>query len=239
KYVRYNSTKSGLRIYDNHILNFLDNGYHSSWLNHGINEEVMEAYKIGWYSRNNAITIPVFDSEMNLVGIRCRNVDPKVVDMGLKYIPLTLLDGSTYSFPTNSILYGVQFNEPYIKHTKRVLLCESEKAVLKLASWYGIDKNNSLAMYGHNLSTFNRDYLLSLGIEEVIIVADRDYKEHDEEYDEWEKSIFKLAKMFKGFVKVYVAYDKEFLLGYKDNITDGNKETFEYYMDNLEEVLWD
>jgi len=146
-----------------------------------------------------------------------------------------MLNGFSYAFPSSCILYGQQFNESAIRLSKQVLLTESEKGVLKLATWFGMENCNALGMYGSALSKHNRDYILSLGVQEVVIVADRDYKSFDdEEYEAWEKKMFKLASLFKGFCKVTILYDKEFKLGYKDNCTDGDLDYFKEMYENRE-----
>lgn len=236
KYIRYKNNESTLKTYDKSILNFFEDRYHESWLNEGLTIESMEKYQIKWYPYSNAIIIPVFDEEFNLVGIRQRNINPVDVERA-KYIPTTLLDGTSYAFPTNYTLYGTTFNTQAVRRLKRVWLPESEKSIIKLDGWYGID-NCSLARYGSNLSKFNRDYILKQGVDEVVIIADRDFKEYDtEEYFKWEEKQFKLASMFKGFCKISIAYDKHLELEYKDNITDGDKETFERLLEEREEVF--
>lgn len=214
-----------LQVYDDKILSFFDKKYHESWISFGLSEKTLEAFEIKWYQRTQSIIIPVYDNNYNLVGIRSRNILP---DADVKYIPTSMLDGTTYKFPTNMILYGSWMNEEAIKRNKVCYLAEGEKSVLKLAEWLGIDNNPSLAMFGGNLSKCNRDYIVSLGVNEVILIADRDFEEYDtEEYKQWEEKMFNLAEKFKGFCKVSIMYDVDLKLGYKDNVCDGSKEYFD------------
>lgn len=174
-----------LQVYDDKILSFFDKKYHESWISFGLSEKTLETFEIKWYQRTQSIIIPVYDNNYNLVGIRSRNILP---DANVKYIPTSMLDGTTYKFPTNMILYGSWINEETIKRQKICYLAEAEKSVLKLAEWLGIDNNPSLAMFGSNLSKYNRDYIVSLGVNEVILIADRDFEEYDtEEYKQWEE----------------------------------------------------
>lgn len=225
RYIKRHTDYDDLRVYDENILSFFDKKYHDSWISFGLSVKTLEAFDIRWYERTQSIIIPVYDNHRNLVGIRSRNILP---DSEVKYIPTSLLDGTTYKFPTNMIMYGSWMNEDAIRRQRVCYLAEAEKSVLRLAEWLGVDNNPSLAMFGSTLSKYNRDYIVSLGVNEVILVADRDFEEYDtEEYYQWEEKMCALADKFKGFCKVSIMYDKDLKLGYKDNVCDGSKEYFD------------
>jgi hypothetical protein len=90
-------------------------------------------------------------------------------------------------------------------------------------------------MYGSAMTRTKRNILLGMGIDEVIIAIDFDYIEesyHDEEtYEEltpweiYEKKVYKIADMFKGWcnVSAIVDYHPEY-----DGacVTDYSKEKF-------------
>lgn len=235
KYIKRSIDYDDLVVYDDSILNFFEKKYHQSWIDESISLKTMKKYGIRWYERANQIIIPVYDESKNLVGIRARNMNPEA---NAKYIPCSLLDGTTYKFPSSQVLYGEWMNFDAIKKQKICYIVEGEKSVLKLSERLGIDNNPSLAMFGSNLSKYNRDKIVSLGINELVIIADRDFEQYDtNEYFAWEKKMFGLADKFKGFCKVSIAYDKELALTYKDNITDGSKEYFEKMLNEREIFL--
>ena len=66
----------------------------------------MSRFNIGWYSRNAQITIPVFNTNGDLIGIHARNTRKTLVDKGLKYQPLKTLN-CEYKFPTGQAIYGL------------------------------------------------------------------------------------------------------------------------------------
>lgn len=117
------------------------------------------------------------------------------------------------------------------------MIFESEKSVLKCQDFYG-ESNFTCAVCSSNISNFHRDILLSLGVEEVFIALDkyRPPKEHEteEKYQEklveYQKKILKLAAKFTPYVRVYVLWDYEGLLDYKDSPADKGKETLEELM---------
>lgn len=235
KYLRFRKTGSSLPIYDKQILDDLDHSYPQLWIDEGISIDSMEKYGIGYYERNNAITIPCMDKEGNLIGIRVRNQRPDLIEQA-KYIPLTLLDGTCYKFNTNSALYGLNYNWAEIERTKTVWLGESEKFVLKLDSWYG-ENNVALGMFGKNLGTYRRNEILKLGVNKIIYVPDCDWiGKEQEEYDKWEKEVVHFAKLFDGYTEFEVVYDNMGLLNAKENATDKDYDVWLKLYNNREKI---
>lgn len=229
----YNPTKNthylGKR-YDKDILRFLQPYQHEMFLSDGISRQTMEKFNIGFYPAKNQITIPVYDLNGELVGIHCRNVvlrDNKTP----KYIPLRTVSGLDYRFKQHEVLYGLNMNEPYIRHTKQIQLFESPKSVLQLDSMYA--QNNAVGMFGMNLGKERRDMILELGVSEVVIGIDKDYVEHEwltdaqTPFTTYLHNVSKIAKLFHGYCKVTVLYDGDDDLGYKDAPTDKGKEIYE------------
>ena len=109
---RFKNGASQLPIYDKSILDQLDKAIPAQWLDEGISPETLIKYQIGYYPRTSATTIPMFGNEGELHGIRVREWNPETIESYGKYHPLTLLDGTIYKFPTNAILYGLNYNWP-------------------------------------------------------------------------------------------------------------------------------
>lgn len=224
-----------LRVYDDKILSFFDKKYHESWISEGISIESMKKYEIGWYERHNSIIIPCRDDNFNLIGCRERFIRPEDCESG-KYRPLQMLDGTIYKFPTHSTFFGIYQNQEAIKRTKTVWLVEGEKSVIKFDSWFG-DDNIALAMYGTNLGAYRRDYLVNLGVNEVVIMIDSDFHQYgDEEYNKFEQNVFKIAGQLKGFTKVSVCYNSQGYDGYKFAPCDFTKEQFDIMYNEREFV---
>lgn len=235
KYTRYKSRYSELTTYDKNILNFFEKKYHDSWLEEGITIESMKKYKIRWYSYLNAIIIPCFNESFELIGIRGRFMEP---DAYAKYMPISMLDGTMYKFPTNQSFYGIQFTKQAIMRNKKIVLFEGEKSPLLCDTWYGED-NYSTALYGSNIGKFRRDEILKMGVEEVILGFDWDYEEYgDKDYEEYEKKCLKAGELFRGFCKVSVLCSHGGHVK-KDSPVDLGKEKYEEYYTNREEIQWD
>lgn len=214
-----------LRIYDNEVIDLFINKYHQSWLDDGISKSAMDKFGIKFYERNAQIIIPVHDINGSLVGIHARNTRQKLVDKGLKYQPAKTLN-EEYRFQTSGVLYGLYENLDNIKSTKSAIICESPKSCLQADDI--LNCNTTVALFGWNMQSRRRDILLNLGVEDITIALDRQYKEQsDDEFSVWVKQVKKIAKLFKPYCDVYTIWDREDLLGYKDSPFDRGKDVFD------------
>lgn len=237
KYLKIKRGESFLNFYDDSILDVLQNKYPEEWLNEGISVQTMQKYHIGYYERMQATTIPCFEKHGNLIGIRCRHWLPSEVENG-KYRPLQLLDGTIYKFPTNNVFYGENYNRPEIERTGHVILVEAEKSCLKADTWWN-EKSNVLALYGSNVGIQRTKEIIKMGVNHVTLALDSDFHEvGDKEYKEFEKKIFKIAKLFKDYALVDVVYNNINLENwYKCSPFDGNEDTWNALWNNREVIV--
>lgn len=226
KFIRFRRTGTTLTTYDDTILSQLDQSIPRAWLDEGISKDTLVKYQIGYYERLNATTIPCRDKQGNLIGIRCRHWQPDEIEQG-KYRPLLLLDGVTsFKFPTNEVFFGINYNWPEIERTGKVMLVESEKAVMKLDTIYK-EHNVALGMFGNNLGLKRRNELIKLGVNHVVYVPDNDWiGRGDEAYQEWEDKVIRFCKQFDGYAKVEIVWDNLGLLEAKENATDKDEDTW-------------
>lgn len=226
KFIRFRRTGTTLITYDDTILSQLGQSIPQAWLDEGISEDTLIKYQIGYYERLNATTIPCRDKQGNLIGIRCRHWKPEEIEQG-KYRPLLLLDGVTsFKFPTNEVFFGINYNWPEIERTGKVMLVESEKAVMKLDTIYK-EHNVALGMFGSNLGLKRRNELIKLGVNHVVYVPDNDWIGlGDEAYQEWEDKVLRFCKQFDGYAKVEIVWDNLGLLEAKENATDKDEDTW-------------
>lgn len=239
RFIRFNKYGTDLQVYNPRILDELEQSIPQAWLDEGISVEAMIKYRIGYYQRLNCTTIPCHDANGNLIGIRTRNWNPEDIEAGRKYMPLILLDGTTYKFNTNNTFYGINFNGANIEATSEVILCESEKSVLMAESVYG-DHSNVLALYGSQLGKLRRNQLIKMGVRNVILALDSDFHVadySDEEFVAFEKKIIKFAEQFKGYCSVEVIYNNIGLDGYKYSPFDFGVETYNKLYENRETVI--
>lgn len=235
KFVRFRQGESSLKIYNKSILNQLEEVYPDEWVSEGISIETMAQYQIKYYSRTQCTTIPCFDKDGQLIGIRGRFWEPEQIEQG-KYRPLALLDGTTYKFPTNDVFYNINWVWPEIEKTGKAVLVEGEKSCMKAHEWFK-DKSTVLGLYGSNIGMRRRNQLIKMGVKEVYLALDSDFHTiGDEEYQAFEKKMFNLARLFNGYADVYVVYNNIGLDAYKCSPFDFDRETYERMFNNRERI---
>lgn len=205
-----------LTSYDPAILSAFDHLYPTEWLEYGITRDSMDKFGIGWYARQACISIPVVQNGQ-LVGVRGRYTRRQDVDKG-KYRPIAMLDGTVLKFSTNQCLYGLDQNKAAIEKCRQVLLFESEKSVLKADSW---NIHNALAVFGSNISKRHIEMLLELGVNDVVICFDSDYRQvGDDDFKFFVHKMKKLASKLRPYFSTSIVYNNQGYDAYKCNIMD-------------------
>lgn len=205
-----------LTTYDPAILSAFDHLYPQEWLDYGISADILDKFGIGWYGRQACISIPVWQ-DGRLIGVRGRYTRQQDIDKG-KYRPITMLDGTVLKFSTAQVLYGYNQNKAAIEKSHKVVLFESEKSVLK-APQYGI--YNSLAVFGSNVSKQHIKMLLDMGVNDVILAFDSDYKQvGDDDFRFFVAKMRKVAAKLRPYFSVSIIYNNQGYDAYKCNIMD-------------------
>ena len=237
KYLKIKNGEKFLTQYNENILDELYPIYPQEWIDEGISVTTLKKYKIGYYPRLQATTIPCFNNTGNLIGIRCRHWLPEEIEKG-KYRPLQTLNNFIYKFPTNNVFYGMNYNKPEIERTGHVILVEGEKSVLKADSWWN-EKSNVLALYGGNIGLSRVKDLIKIGVNHVTLALDSDFHNiGDSKYMEFESKMLKLAELFKGYADVDIVYNNIGLDNwYKNSPFDGEEITWKKLWDNREVII--
>lgn len=224
------------KVIENRVLDYFHRLYHPSFYNDGIELYTLYKFGIRYDILNNRIIIPHWDEEGNLIAIRCRNLREDLVDAGLKYMPITF-EGKLLSALTGKYFYGLNFNIENIKRIKKVILVESEKAVMQLESI--LEDNIAIALSSSSLSLVQVELLKQLGVEEVIIALDKEYEHYgsDEEKLYAVKIRKGIVNKLIGYFSVSVLWDVEGLLEYKQSPSDKGEEVFWKLMRNRIIVL--
>lgn len=205
-----------LLIYDKSILSLFDHLYPQEWLDYGISADILDKFGIGWYARQACISIPVVFNG-HLVGVRGRYTKEQDVAKG-KYRPICTLDGQVLKFPSSACLYGYDQNKAAIEKSRQVVLFESEKSVLKAPSY---NVYNALAVFGSNISKQHIQILLELGVNDVVLAFDSDYKQvGDDEFKFFVVKMKKLAAKLKPYFSVSIVYNNQGYDMYKCNMMD-------------------
>ena len=166
------------------------------WLNEDITQEVLDKAKIGYFPGGDQITIPHFDSKNRFIGLRGRTMCGEEAELFGKYRPIKC-NQQLYNHPLGMNLYGYNWNKNTIKVMRKAIIFESEKSVLKYASYFGWDNNISTACCGSHISNYQIQLLLDLNVDEIIIAMDRQFKEIGD--DEWKHLTDNLTKIFNRY----------------------------------------
>jgi hypothetical protein len=219
--------KIQLKEYDSSILTRFSYPRIIEWEHEGIKSDILSKNFIGYYAGNNQITIPHFDINMRLIGIRGRTLVKEDGERYGKYRPLTV-NRQLYSHPLSMNLYNLNNSKDNIKQLKTAIIFESEKATMQYSSFYGPENDISVACCGSSVSTYQIDLLRQLGIQEVIFAFDRDFVEiGDEKFLALKSRLIKLYNKYHNFFNVTAIFDKEMILPLKASPTDAGPQVFE------------
>lgn len=215
--------------------------YRNNWVDEGITPDVAKLYEVGYYLKEDQITLPVRNENGELVGIRSRNTDERV-GLGMKYIP-TKVSGKMYNYLNMYNCYGLHLTKDTIKKHKRIYIFEGEKSCMKSQLFYKND-NFSIAVQGSNVSDWQVKKILSLGVEDVILAFDkfRAQKENESDrvyerfYEDYKRKLARIGHKFAPYVRFYVLWDENNLLQSKDSPIDRGKEVFELLTENKIEI---
>ena len=213
------------KIIDENILKGFYDYYHPSFYEDGVSYEVLNKFEVKYDILNYRVIIPHRNTDGSLIAIRCRNLDEDLIRLGRKYTPI-VYDGKLLSAPTKQYFFGLYQNEENIRTCKKVILVESEKAVMQYETMFP-SGNITLALSSSHLSNFQIDILKDLGVDEVIIALDKEYENvgNDEE-GLYASRLRKTIADRLDFCTVSVLWDEKGLLNKKDSPLDKGKEVF-------------
>lgn len=142
------------------------------FLKDGVSLQVQHELGIRYSHEDDAVLIPIYDVNHQLVGCKARNNDP---DVGMDkrwfmYIP----------YKKNNIVYGLDVNYANIFNKQRAVIFEAEKSVMQTLSF---DMKLGLAIGGHSLSKAQIKQIKTLNAKEVIVAFDQDLEEEEIIYE--------------------------------------------------------
>lgn len=216
-----------LKEYDSSILSRFNYDIKiTPWLNEGITQEVITNAQIGFYPGGDQITIPHFDIDNRFIGLRGRSMCQSECELYGKYRPLHI-NKLWYNHPLGMNLYGLNWSKDTIKIIRKAIVFESEKSVLKYASYFGWDNNISVACCGSNLSMHQYKMLADCGADEIIIAFDRQFMSiGDKEFQHLKNNLLKTRAKFNNNTLISFIFDKHMITNYKNSPIDEGKEKF-------------
>lgn len=204
--------KKQLTVYDESILQNFINKPNIWWIREGIPQDIQEKFKLGYCPNSNRITIPIrywCGGEDDYIGCKGRTVLKDYELLGVpKYIALI-------NFPKTMNIYGLQENYKEIQRIGKVIVFESEKSVLKMAS---CGHNNAVAIMGHKLSQEQLNILIGLDVE-ICFALDKDISE---------EFVIRECKKFNKTRSLSYTKDKYDILKEKMSPIDRGKKVFDY-----------
>lgn len=199
----------------------------SSWEEEGIKPEIARQNIIGYYAGGEQITIPHFDEDGRLIGIRGRYLSDENADRYGKYRPL-YINKTLYNHPLSMNLYNFNHARPQIAKRHLALVFESEKACLMYQSYYGRENDISVAVCGSSVSSYQMHLLKSAGANEIIFCLDRQFQEvGDEEFQRLKHKLTHIYNKYNNTVKISIVFDKNMITSYKASPIDEGTEKFE------------
>lgn len=204
------------------ILNYFDYNEYLEWEKEGFESWTLQEFGICYHHVGESIIIPHYNEKNEVVGIRKRTFNDYDLIRG-KYMPL-FLNGISYAHSLGKNLYGLNKAKKAIKATKRAIVVESEKAVIKSYQWFK-GASITVAACSFNLTTWQIYCLvIRCGIQELIFSFDCDYIGCPEtEFQLWMAKLYALAKKvwrINPNVKITYLSDDGTYLNYKENCFD-------------------
>ena len=217
-----------LKTYDETIAtNFCRCGCRiSPWIKEGISQDVINHANIGYCLSTDQITIPHYDREGNMVGLRGRTICKEEAEKWGKYRPIKI-NGKQYNHPLGYNLYNFNNSKYNIQLIGKAIIFEAEKSCLLYQSYFGIENDISVACCGSAVSGFQMKELIDDGAKEIIIAFDRQFQEiGDPEFKRLVKKLEGIDKKYKNEVLISFIFDKKMITSYKASPIDEGKEKF-------------
>jgi hypothetical protein len=215
-----------LKTYDDRFLKNFPKPVITPWIEDNITQAAMDRFEIAYDPKNQAVVIPHRDIDGRLIGVRERTLIKENAEKYGKYRPMQI-GNKMYNHPLSFSLYGIYQNKDNIKRIRKAIVLEGEKSVLQLDNILGKENNIGVACCGSNLIAYQVSLLMSLGVEEIIVALDRQYKVlNDAEHKKLVRNLKTIDRKYGNFVKITFMFDLGNDLPYKASPSDAGKQIF-------------
>lgn len=183
------------------------------WLREGIMPWAAKKFELAYSYKYHRVVVPIrFWKDGRLVGFNQRTTVENYEELGIRKYFLTP------SYKKNLNLYGLWENREEIEGKKTIVICESEKSVLKR---YSRNDGTCVALQGKKLSEEQRQIILGLDVNEVIVALDNDVPIEEVRH---------ICEQFCRMRKVSYVKDRWDLLGEKDAPADAENKVYNFLM---------
>lgn len=138
----------------------------------GVSYQVQKKLGVRYSHEDDAILIPIYNAEHQLVGCKARNNDPNVDMMHRWYMYIP--------YKKSNVVYGLDENYWHIESHSRAFIFEAEKSVMQSMSF---DMKCGLGIGGHNISPAQTKYIKMLSTKKVTVAFDQDLDEEEVRYE--------------------------------------------------------
>lgn len=181
------------------------------WLREGIMPWAAKKFGLAYSYKYHRVVIPIrYWLDGTLVGFNQRTTVENYEELGIRKYFLTA------SYRKSLNLYGLWENREEIEDKKTVVICESEKSVLKR---YSRNDGTCVALQGKKLSDEQRRIIIGLNVNEVIIALDNDVPIEEVRH---------ICEQFYHIRNVSYMKDRWNLLGDKDAPADAENKVYNF-----------
>lgn len=181
------------------------------WLREGIMPWAAKKFGLAYSYKYHRVVIPIrYWEDGELVGFNQRTTVENYEELGIRKYFLTP------SYKKNLNLYGLWENREEIEHKKVVVICESEKSVLKR---YSRNDGTCVALQGKKLSEKQKQIILKLNVDEIIVALDNDVPIEEVRY---------ICEQLHLRKSVSYVKDRWNLLGDKDAPADAENKVYNF-----------
>ena len=181
------------------------------WLREGVMPWAAKKFGLAYSYKYHRVVIPIrYWLDGTLVGFNQRTTVENYEELGIRKYFLTA------SYRKSLNLYGLWENREEIKDKKTVVICESEKSVLKR---YSRNDGTCVALQGKKLSDEQRRIIIGLNVNEVIIALDNDVPIEEVRH---------ICEQFYHIRNVSYVKDRWNLLGDKDAPADAENKVYNF-----------
>ena len=212
-----------LPVYSENNLPDVTAGVSKLFLDDNISLTVQEAFQDRFDHENNAILIPIRNSNGQLVGIKSRNNEKNPED-GRRY-------WASLPFQKTHVVYGLDKNYQNIIQKDTLIILEAEKGVQQA---YSFDCKICVAIMGHSVSKVQARIIKSLMVRKIIVALDEGISE-DEIREQCRQLQIDLPFFKNNVYYIYGGMPE----GSKNSPTDCGREVFQKLIkENLKRFEW-